>query len=229
MLRIMLQIIKIFVIVVICSIFTINIATAQDKKVFDNLGVYLSPMLDLNTYSDEINLYFDGYVIGLKTNIEIYKKISFQMGVGFGKGSYENTNERTNFYYPYGIVLIEKRFSSKIIRTDVIFRYNILELKNKHYLYFLGGSLFNYHTYEMYDFSTFIYENKSLRLFNMSYLVAVGYNYMISSSLILSLDLKYSKPYWINRNNVYNDGAYVALGQYQWMSTGFDLGIIYKF
>jgi hypothetical protein len=234
----MLQKIKIFAMVGICSIFTISNSIAQDKKVFDNVGVYFYPMIDVRLLDvNDYDLFnFDGFVVGLRTNIPIDNKFSFNLGAGYGKGSYESRNGFTTFFpnelRPYNL-------ESNIIRTDYHLQFNIINFNDNNYLYLSGGLVVNKHFYEKYDFykynmDNYVFENKKFRIFNILLPFGFGYYYEINSLLKINIETSIGLPIWRNFNKIYlNDDDIIfnhfhSVHSYKTWS-GIYFGLIYIF
>ena len=118
----MLKKIKIFVIAGICTVFIINNTEAQDKKIFDNVGVYFGTMQDLR------NMFFHGVTIGLKSNVELKDRISINMGSNFGIIGYKlskNLENGTN------ITNLDKAMLyANMIKTEINFQYSVFTTKN---------------------------------------------------------------------------------------------------
>jgi hypothetical protein len=223
----MLQKIKTFAMVGICSIFTISNSTAQDKKVFDNVGVYFSPMLDIHVNYDSYQLHYDGWIAGLRTNVKLSEKLSINGGLYFGKGFYSNLRTRQRGVFGCESYKYIDNLDALIIKTTLHLNYDFIAQDNFQF-YFLSGVGLNMHIKEKYDF---IYVNNKIKLFNVLLEVGLGYSHNISDSFIVRLESHIGIPVWIN----YADGGaiqdnvtdIVVMHGYN-TSSGINLGLIYK-
>ena len=223
----MLQKIKILVIVVICSIFTINIATAQDKKVFDNVGVYFYPMIDIN----DSKFYFDGWALGLRTNVRLNDRILLDFGLAYGQSRYNSLIERSKGNGFLGPTAPATSISSQLIRSDCRFLYIVSKNDKTANLYILGGAIFTVNISETYVLleSSIQVQNDKINLHNILLQTGLGYSYTITSNWAINTEISVGLPIWGNHTKIQGTILPLIHNKHDYnICSGINLGLIYK-
>jgi hypothetical protein len=227
----MLQKIKIFIIIGVCSVYIVNNTTAQDKKVFDNVGVYFSPQIQaagLWENSSEINLRYGGLITGIGSNANLIDRFSIFIKAGYGSVSFIYDYE--NWITPDYLTVFNK-YESEKLQTCFMLRYNITNnYQNKKYgFYTSAGTIVNMHFNEkVFNIDqTRIHTLEKPRLFNILMACELGVDYNLSNNLRINMYYSFglrifqNKMFW---NHWVSDKR---LGVYG--NSGTSIGLIYLF
>jgi hypothetical protein len=223
----MLQKIKTFVIIGVCSVYIVNNTTAQDKKVFDNVGVYFYPMVDINDYK----FYFDGWALGLRTSVNLNDRILLDFGLAYGQSSYNSLLERSKLYDFLGPTAPATNISSQLTRSDCRFLYIISNIDKTANVYILGGAIFTVHISETYLLleNSILVQNDKINLHNILLQTGLGYSYTITSNWAINTEISVGLPIW--RNHIKIQGTILPLihNKHDYnICSGINLGLIYK-
>ena len=214
----------------ICLLLTSGIATAQDKKVFDNVGVYFGPHIPVSSlFDNEGKAKYGGYTIeiGSKANI-IEKKMYVFLGAGYGTLNYDYYLEDMIF----GIDRPFNNLTAKRFDLSINGRYNVLKNDGRNLLLFHIGLNAIFHFYEkIYDTETLILRLDNFRFVNLNLPVGFSYERLVSENISISVGVE--SFLWINLYTPYKDYIGVINSDYLYGSSypdfGFKLGLIYNF
>ena len=227
----MLKKIKIFIIAGICSVFVINNTTAQDKKICDNVGVYLSPQIQaagLWADDSEIVLRYAGIIAGIGSNAVLNDRFSIFIKAGYGSVSFIYDYE--NWITPDYLTIFDK-YESGRLQTCFMLRYNITNnYENKNYVFYTSaGSIFNMHFNEkVYNIDQIrIHTLDRPRLFNILIACEFGIDYNLSNHLQINLNFSFGYKIFQNKMFWHQWISDSALGVYG--NNGASIGLIYLF
>jgi hypothetical protein len=220
---------KIFWIIFICFCFINNISTAQNEKIINNIGIYLSPKIQTSLIFDkERKITCGGYIfeLGTRPNI-IDKKLHVHIGVGYGSLNYD-------YYLDDMIFANDKPFDNLTANRfdfNLELGYNLLKKENNGLLNIHVGLKTIFHFDEkIYDNDILILGLNNFRFVNLNLPIGLSYEQLVSENLSISIGV--NSFFWINLFTSQRDYVGVINTDYLfnngYRDIGLKFGVSYK-